>query len=889
MTVCRYYRRVLERFFTQLSQIILFKPHHIILLALLVVAGCTVGLFQWQVERRTEKLLTPQNSESARDLNEADRYFRLKVREEKVILVAPEKENVLTPRCFREALEIHREVVRLDSYEDLCSTSAGGEAESDHPCLLLNPLELFGFRNHSFSNLTQTLDAAYNDPTLLMRNGRPLIYNFPKLFGGVSKSSSGQVTRAQAIQMTYFMRDTENHNVAEWEKSFVEKLASLGESLSCGKIRYSTGSSRDQALSDSIKSGVLYVLVGSLVTISFVCGMMCKMGSPLTSHSLLAFAGVSAILLGNLAGFGLATFIGTPFIEMAGIIPVFVLSVGINDMLIVTRKLDEYRCHSLEDIMKVVTCHSGIFVTMTTLIDVVTLAVMTTTQFPGIKYFCVYAACSVTLAYVMMVTFFLAFAVYDIRRRSVSRDSSPCCHASRSDDGAPACGEFQTSKKLLALWGRFLMLPPTKIGVILLSVGFLGLGIYGIDSVHSIDKRTGQNIQLAKHDSHFAEFVEVQNEYFDRPIEVSIVVSGRLHYESKNTQMDLAKLTEVVTKNQHYQNHTISWFAVFAKFTEKKNLSIDSQRNFTSSLKAFLEVPLFSVFKEDVKFSPDQGHVAASRIVAFMNPSNESAFKRDAMLTLRRDLVGLPAFPISRSFISFEQYVVVPKELARIAVITLVAISVAAFPLMISFSVVVLVCLGFAVFMMELLGLTYVWGVPIDALFIVNLAMAIVLYVEYSVHIAHAFMTSPQRNINDRVVNALETMGPNLFKGGKVETDTNIMAGRLVKVDDWTTWKQKWLTFRANLNVVGGGKGLTIDTQSLWIFLLVVLKYPNYWYPTIIFMLCSSQSNSNGGKQCTSHHIPTTYQPHTDQTNLFAVTRTHIVAHTWDSFSEVCY
>ena len=52
------------------------------------------------------------------------------------------------------------------------------------------------------------------------------------------------MTGAKALQMVYFMRDPSDEDeiekVLEWEKAFIEKVASLADELSCFDVHYSS-------------------------------------------------------------------------------------------------------------------------------------------------------------------------------------------------------------------------------------------------------------------------------------------------------------------------------------------------------------------------------------------------------------------------------------------------------------------------------------------------------------------------------------------------------------------------------------------------------------------------------------------------------------------------
>merc|ERR1719326_330625 len=64
----------------------------------------------------------------------------------------------------------------------------------------------------------------------------------------------------------------------------------------------------------------------------------------------------------------------------------------------------------------------------------------------------------------------------------------------------------------------------------------------------------------------------------------------------------------------------------------------------------------------------------------------------------------------------------------------------------------------------DILGLMQMWGLTIDSVSIINLVLAIGLAVDYSVHVAHAFLQTPGTK-QERVDKALEEMGTAVIHG----------------------------------------------------------------------------------------------------------------------------
>ena len=382
---------LLERFFGFSAERIAKHPLIVISLCLALVAIFSVGFVWFRAENRTVKLFIPQSSRAVDDLNIADKYFRVKVRQEIILLVASsDHPNVLSPDCLRQAFKAHR---ATGDYSEFCVTLSGEKARTEDDCMIINPLEFLQYNESNLEGKTleqiqKDVTKAYNSSPL-MRNGRTFSFNFKRTFGGVSWQN-GTITGATALQMVYLMSDPtdegENEKVLQWEKMFIEKIEALVGALPCFEVHYSSERSLDDAIAESSGSDVSLVSITFTVMITFACFMLGKFLNPLTGHSLLANAGVFAVALGILSGFGLAMWCRVPFVSIVGVLPFLVLGIGIDDMFIIVDELDRQpRDMSITEKVKAVMSHSGATVTMTTMTDLVAFAVSTSTSFPAIR------------------------------------------------------------------------------------------------------------------------------------------------------------------------------------------------------------------------------------------------------------------------------------------------------------------------------------------------------------------------------------------------------------------------------------------------------------------------------------------------------------------------
>lgn len=339
--------------------------------------------------------------------------------------------------------------------------------------------------------------------------------------------------------------------------------------------------------------------------------------NPLTGHSLLGMGGVICVALGIAAGLGFSMIIQTPFVKIVGVLPFLVVGVAIDDLFIIIDELDKQaRELSVKDTVVLVMSNTGATITMTTITDLVAFAVSASSNFPSIQYFCTYAAFTITFSYLLIVTAFVALMTFDVKRiKANRRNCLPVCFAPPPKEGSPPWDEPRqaTSSKLMERWGTFLMKPQIKTIAIVLSLGLLGAGIYGTVNISESFNRA----LLVRDNTQYKAYLAARDKFFERPIEVSVVVDEDLDYKAKSSQEALQKLSGIITQNKHYKNKISSWIDEFMLFCQRRNLTTEGSL-FIPNLKMFLATPFYSHFTQDVKLSAGNQRIDASRILGYI-------------------------------------------------------------------------------------------------------------------------------------------------------------------------------------------------------------------------------------------------------------------------------
>ena len=562
-----------------------------------------------------------------------------------------------------------------------------------------------------------------------------------------------------------------NDALREWEGKFLKLMKNFAKNLECMNVFYSATRSLDDAVSESSTSDLGLVTITFVIMNTFACLMMAKFRNPLTGHALLGTAGIFAVILGITAGFGIVVFAGTPFISMVGVLPFLIVGIGIDDMFILVDALDRHDTRmTVVDTVRTVMSHTGVTITMTTVTDLVAFVISTSTQFPSVRYFCIYAAVAITCAYLLIVTLFVACMTLDVKRiKAGRRDLLPVCFVPQTPDNARDWQEpsSQLSSKIMALWARFLVHPVTKGFVGVLSFCLLASGVYG---TINIDEHFDRYV-LAKHGTYWRDFFTVQDKYFIGSISVSLVITEPINYEDPGIQREILKLSDIAAENKLYTNASVSWLKELDQLAKRHSgQAFLNGTNFMTALQLFLSNPTFSHFKEDVKLSADGHSIKASRVIVFMKATTDSIVQKDAMLTLRNDLAQKSKLPVRATsflFQYFEQYAITRRDTIRNLSLAAGTVLLITYPFLANFSVTLLIFFGFVSLIFELFGMMYIWDVSLNSVSMIILIMAVGLSVDYSAHIAHAYLLCDKKSPDERIEHALKTVGVSVIMGGK--------------------------------------------------------------------------------------------------------------------------
>ena len=319
------------------------------------------------------------------------------------------------------------------------------------------------------------------------------------------------------------------------------------------------------------------------------------------------------------------------------------------------------------------------------------------------------------------------------------------------------------------------MTRPMKIIVVIIAMGLLAAGIYGTTQI----TQKFEWKKVGRDGSYFLNFVEARDDNFPSGYGVSVIIPPEVDYTKEAIQKSILDLNKIAYDNERFDNQTINWLEEYYHWdylrrNESIPLYIESfnltGNNFYAHLDEFLKVN--PVFKADINQMIQNNTILSSRVIFFYENNRDATNQAEAMKAIRKDLREKSkiesTFPISIMFIYAEQFAAVVNDTIKNLAICACAILVITLPYLIHPGITALVFLSFTSLLFELLGLMTAWNTSLDVIAMVIIIMAIGFSVDYTCHIAHAFMISKKATPEERVIDALVTMGTSVLNGGRI-------------------------------------------------------------------------------------------------------------------------
>ncbi|XP_045125930.1 protein patched homolog 3-like [Portunus trituberculatus] len=821
--------RAMELTFNTYGRLIATSPIVVIVVCLVMAAGCGVGLLKFEQEDRPTKLWTPEGSESVRVEEWMEENFVSDTRLNMAIYVA---DNVLEKNVLLEMLRVHELVTTTTTsagitWNTTCSTvpiipsfSYGRrrrdaatvrqkrQTNSDFDfsrilprddycqfqesiqevCLENGLLDVFGYDRDFLTSLTreQILDEI-NDAQTSSITGFPL--NVTQYLSQVRRDEQGYILGARAASHMWFTRVNRSAlesgvgindagtgtqvdaNTHEWEQTMVRNLLNPAQRPPEVQFYIMSASSFGTVGGENIQSDLQFLSLGFGVVFVFVVLMLGRRNH-VEARPLLSLMGLSCVGLAIVVSYGTCSAYGVPYGPVNSILPFLLLGLGIDDMFVILEAWQslssEEQQQPLRERIGLALGRAGVAITVTSLTDFLAFAVGCTTVLPALRYFCIYSAIGIVSVYFFQATFFVACLTLDQRRLEDRRHGLFWCWKMSPEWSPSGCSQRDLCNEFFSrFYAKFLLHPAVRVIVILWTSALFFASTWGLTNL----RQEFDPIWFLPQDSYLYGYFEKQRDYFPSSEEPGSVYLSNI--DLANELVNIQELSESLRSNE-YVAKVDSWVDKYVEYWDDAITA--NQTLFPDRLTQFLFSPRGAQYRSrNFRFNStlscreDAPLVTATRIdfsYKLLSSSREEVQAMDAVRTVVQGTNMSGETRVwGRAFSSWETNKVIKEELFRNLGIALVVVSVATMVLLASVVASSMVVLCVLFTLVDVAALIHWWGLTIDTVTCIDLVLAVGLCVDYAVHVAHTFLT----RIGDRAQRAadtLATIGPPVLSGG---------------------------------------------------------------------------------------------------------------------------
>lgn len=768
--------KALENLFCQIGRGIAKYPLPTIAISLTITLLFLIGLKDRYDENRQEKLWISEDSDSI--VNGAW-YSKNYPPEMRVCSLIVEAGNILTPSKLSELCTIDDKVKAINvnssdnkqvNWTNTCfSTSGNGQC---------NPWTILQVWNNNCTHVRTLTQLQILDGIDMFVKNSPDKRGVGHLLGGISMDNQKKITGAKAAKMTYMLKNQlvfkrdEGRKVDTSGTAFEEEFGKIMETTKFNgdMIVYSTDTSRRNDASETIGGDIKLLGVSIALAAAYLVVMLGTL-SRINHKVWLAVCGILCIGLSMGFTYGFCSACGLFVTPVHNILPFLLLGIGIDDVFVIVQNWElsgggEDKSLSISDFLGRVMQHAGVSILVTSVTDICAFLIGATTILPALRSFCVYSGMGIIAVFTLTCTFFVAWLSLDTRRKNDRRDACCCC-IKLADDWQPMpCSQKGYFEIIMGKYANMILSTPGRICVFIITAGILAGGAYGLSEL----KQEFDQDRFLPPDAMLLKYKAVDTKLFPEGIRPAIYV-GKVDYFRENTKLDelYTKLNSDKYKKYIVPSSVDSWYQSFKLWLANATYPANEQI-FYSNLTSFLNSQ-GRKYKADVKFDAKDNKIKASRIF-FTHTKMESSKDKVAGMDDAQELAksvkfdDFTPFSYTRFYAGYETNKIISWELIRNLILAGAIILIITLLLLANILVCILVLICIVLSLVNCSGYMHFWGLTVDIVTTIQLIIAIGLTVDYSAHIAHAFMSSRKGSRVERVKEAVVNIGPAVFHGG---------------------------------------------------------------------------------------------------------------------------
>ena len=744
---------------------------------IIVTASC-LGLIRLRVGRPSVERFTATGSQSRKDFHHAAQFFPfLEARQEQIIMIPKNDQNILSEDCLKEALLVHQTIVNISAYGEICFRqllSNTQQKPSKRGCIISSPLELAGAQFEDLKNLSSILASELTNSTFILSTGQTFNSSFRQMLGNfqVQQNRGSLTARADALRVIYFIKNTNAEETQavlnNFETSFASLLSSLGRRLKCAELSFKTGKTTNDALEDVLEPKLwplylspLAMAVVVFIVLYFSFDNLCSLKTILLM--------ISSILFPMISSAGIVSVTNTSLFPTTLFIPFLLLGKATADVvLLLVEWQRQKKVPSLEHRVSSCVAKAGFLAVLSALYGIVLSGLAINSSFDVISEF--FLGTLVTYAVNSTASFIVTVVLLMYFERRLKKLNNPCLRSCKRKSSTPESfdlewnGEMECRKvKLKRVLKSLTWIMASLGGKILALLVLLGIIGFCAFSALQTDERTKTTASLYQSEN-FRQFSEAQQNFFGKVTDTSIVFSEKIDYSKEYVQNGITDICSKLEEASYSGGKSLCWMEAFQHWKQNQNVTCFNSA-FYQCLEIFLNQLHNRPFRQDLSFTDtnSQRIIQVSRIHLRMELQNQFREDRGSLQKLRKDLLeqsSLEAVPVSEKFFDLDDLNLLERESVFTVFVTATAVVfIISLFSSTSFRIGIFLAMTFDFLVLEAAAIMEAWKIHLNHISFLSVFVAIIVSLNFSNQVAHSFLFSAKQNIRALVNETLISVG----------------------------------------------------------------------------------------------------------------------------------
>ena len=772
----------------------------IITVFLLLTAVSCLGFLFKSPANLEEEFFMSDNNHLVKNFSTAARYFpSINSRHVEVILapMGGRGNNVLSQGCLEDAKLVHRTVLNLENFQNVCMASKVKPQLQNTSCMMTNPLELCTV-NGKTKFCLDTILREWKNSSKILSDGRTfkfdqtLFVNELQIIQSSNNGKEGNLS-AKAIRLIYYLKnppesDPSLRTIRSWEESFIQKMKNLRSKMTCASLYFTSFQKHNDVATHLFSFDTMAL---AITFAALFCTSILMITTTMTSVRpvilILGSLVTICIAAGLVSSLSISYLVTDNIWQSSWMIAIFMYCKGATDALILIQDMhNQRRIPSMEHRITSCMTKSGMALSTSNLVSIVIFGLAQMSSFPVFREFTLVALINILFYYLIFLILLMACLTLCLSKLNFEET---CCRRAvgssiyDTESRWPEDDTEWTTSTCCPLMHTWANVVCSKSGSALILMFFISLVAGGTYLVLAQSQAFDSPLMIHPKDD-AAIFLNMERKFFDEK-RAKIMFTRNLSYNDTDLRKKLQAFGARLSNASYSERPVDNWISRFEEWTKLQGFTCKGTQ-FNHCLANFLQDPKNALFREDLNVTMQNDtvvNVVASYFHLYVTSSKEFSSRKKLLKSLQSDVdhfqekQNIQVLIASQFLEETEELIHLEYECIWLATIAGIAVSGISLIFSANPRIAAVLLAGFVVQVLELRALLHFWAVPLNCISLMCISLGFIVAMNLSIQMSQIRALSVDKTARKRTMDALNSAGTAILSGAVLAIVSSIGLG----------------------------------------------------------------------------------------------------------------